>query len=136
MPKERIHKQRTCFISYITIFVNPEGITIWNIRWAAWRVGADCRLHPLIYTLPKFNLAQDIVAFQRFSGLGNELPHTGHTFSLRLTIIVNLHFWHFTAWTLTRLISSGSRPDIRFLRFRKVLLRWSETGKKGVRVET
>ena len=47
---------------------------------------SECRLHPLIHTLLEFNLAQDIVVFQRFTGFGNELPHTGHTFSVGLII--------------------------------------------------
>ncbi len=36
------------------------------------RVGADCGLHPLIHTLLKFNVAQDIVACQREE---KESPH-------------------------------------------------------------
>jgi hypothetical protein len=42
---------------------------------------------------------------QRFSGFGNELPQTGHTFSSGLTITVSLHLEHLTAWSWTRLIS-------------------------------
>ena len=30
----------------------------------AWRLGANCRLHPLIHTLLKFNLAQDIESIE------------------------------------------------------------------------
>jgi hypothetical protein len=44
---------------------------------------------------------------QRFSGLGNELPQTGHTFSVGLIIRLALHLEHLTAWSLTRLISVG-----------------------------
>jgi hypothetical protein len=54
------------------------------VRWAAWRGGEKCeipeskkwRLHPLIHTLPKFILPQDIESInkrssdvQRISGL-------------------------------------------------------------------
>jgi len=58
--------------------------------------------------LLEFNLAQDIVAFQRFTGFGNALPQTGHTFSDGLTITVSLHLGHLIGWTLTRLISMFS----------------------------
>ena len=68
----------------------------------------DCKLHPLIHTLLEFNVAQDIGVSQRFSGFGNELPQTGHTFSVGLIIRSALHLEHLTAWSLTRLISSGS----------------------------
>ena len=66
-------------------------------------------------TLLEFNLVQDIWFFQRFSGLGNEHPQTGHTLSSGLTITVSLHLGHLTGWTFTRLISLGSRLVIRFL---------------------
>ena len=36
-------------------------------------VGADFVLHPLIHTLLKFTLAQDVDYGQRFPGLGSEL---------------------------------------------------------------
>jgi hypothetical protein len=38
------------------------------------------RLHPLIYTWLEFSITQDIESCQRFPGLGNEPPQTGHTF--------------------------------------------------------
>ena len=57
-------------------------------------VGADFILHPLIHTLLKFNLAQDVAVCPRFSGLGNELPQTGHTFSVGLIIRLALHLEH------------------------------------------
>ena len=69
----------------------------------------NCRLHPLIHTLLESNLAQDVEGCQRFSGFGNKLPQTGHTFSVGLTIRLALHLEHLTEWSLTRLISSGSR---------------------------
>ena len=64
-------------------------------------------LHPLIHTPLEFTLAQDVGVSQRFSGLGNEPPQTGHTFSVGLTNGVSLHLGHLTAWSFTRLISSG-----------------------------
>ena len=78
-------------------------------KWCAQpkRERVKYRLHPLIHTLLKFNLAQYIESCQRFSGLGNELPQTGHTFSVALIIRLALHLGHLTAWSLTRLISSG-----------------------------
>jgi len=42
--------------------------------------GPEWRLHPLIHTLPKFNLAQDVGINQRLLGFGNALPQTGRTF--------------------------------------------------------
>jgi len=72
-------------------------------------MGADCGFHPLIHTLLDFNLTQDIVAFQRFTGLGNELPQTGHTLSDGFTNTVSLHLGHLTGWTFTRLIWSRLR---------------------------
>jgi len=66
-------------------------------------------LHPLIHTLLESNLAQDVEGCQRFSGFGNELPQTGHTFSDGWTMRSALHLGHLTGWSLTRLISSGSR---------------------------
>jgi hypothetical protein len=86
-------------------------------------------LHPLIHTLLKFNRTQDVGASQRFSGLGNEPLQTGHTFSVGLIIRLALHLGHLTGWSLTRLISSGSRLVIRLLRIRKVTLWCSETVK-------
>ena len=96
------------------------------------RKRAEWRLHPLIHTLLKFDLAQNVGVSQRLSDLGNELPKTGQTFSVGLIIRSALHLGHLTAWSLTRLISSGSRLVIRFPRFRKVLLWWSETGSEWV----
>jgi hypothetical protein len=64
--------------------------------------------------------------------LGNELPQTGHTFSVGLTIRLTLHLGHFTEWSLARSISTASRLVIRFLRVRNVLLWWSETGSEWV----
>ena len=58
-------------------------------------------------TLLVFNLAQDVEGCQCFSDLGSELPQTGHTFSVGLTIGVSLHLGHLTGWSLTRLISVG-----------------------------
>jgi hypothetical protein len=55
-------------------------------------VGVDFVLHPLIHTLLKFNLAQDVGVSQRFSRLVNELPQTGHTLSDGLTIGVSLYW--------------------------------------------
>ena len=52
-----------------------------------------------------FALAQDIVVFQLFAVLTNELPQTGHTISLGFTITVSLHLGQLMGWTLTRLIS-------------------------------
>jgi hypothetical protein len=72
-------------------------------------MGAGFVLHPLIHTRLEFALAQDVGVCQRFSGLGNEPPHTGHTFSVGLIIRLALHLEHLTGWSLTRLISSGSR---------------------------
>ena len=40
---------------------------------------------------------------------GSEPPQTGHTFSVGLIIRLALHLEHLTGWSLTRLISSGSR---------------------------
>ena len=54
-------------------------------------------------------MAQDLVVFQRFSGLVNAFPQTGHSLFFGLTITVSLHFGHLTGWTLTLLISLGSR---------------------------
>ena len=99
------------------------------IRNADWlRLVWNCGLHPLIHTFLKFNLAQDIWFSQRFTGLGNDPTHTGHTFSVGFIIRSTLHLGHLTVWSLTRLVSSGSKLVIRFLRFRKVTLWWSETG--------
>jgi hypothetical protein len=89
---------------------------------------AECELHPLIHTFLKFNLAQDMVVFQRFSGLGKGLLQRGHAFSECLTITVSLHLGHLTGWTFTRLISSGSRLVIGPLRVRRFSLWWFETG--------
>jgi hypothetical protein len=72
-------------------------------------------LHPLIHTLLEFDRTQDVGASQRFSGLGNEPLQTGHTFSVGLIIRLALHLGHLTGWSLTRLISSGSRLVIRLL---------------------
>jgi hypothetical protein len=69
---------------------------------------ANWGLHPLIHTLLKFNLPQDVVVFQRFSGLGNDPSQAGHTLSSSFTLTVSLHLGHLTGWSLTRLISSGS----------------------------
>jgi len=49
-------------------------------------MGANCGLHPLIHTFLDFNLAQDIVIFQRFLDFGNSLPQTGHVLSDGFTI--------------------------------------------------
>jgi hypothetical protein len=75
----------------------------------------------LIATLLEFNLEQDIVVSQRFGGLSNALPQTGHTLWSGLTIKFSLHLGHLRGWTLTRLTSVGSRLAIslflpRFLR--------------------
>jgi hypothetical protein len=89
----------------------------------------DFRLHLLIHTFLKFNLAQDMVVFQRFSGLGKGLLQRGHTFSVGLSIRLTLHIEHLTEWSLARSISTGSRLVICFLRFRKVSLFRLKTGK-------
>ena len=60
-------------------------------------------------TLLVLTLEQDVDYGQRFPGLGSEPPQTGHTFSVGLIIKLALHFWHLMLWSLTRLISSGSR---------------------------
>ena len=70
-------------------------------------MGAGFVLHPLIHTRLEFALAQDVGVCQRFSGLGNEPPHTGHTFSVGLIIRLALHLEHLTGWSLIRLISLG-----------------------------
>ena len=36
-------------------------------------------------------------------------PQAGHILSVGVTIAASLHFGHLPGWTLTRLISSGSR---------------------------
>jgi hypothetical protein len=54
-------------------------------------------------------MTQDVGVSQRFSGLGNEFPQTGHTFSVGLIIKLALHLRHLTLISLTRLISSESR---------------------------
>jgi len=69
----------------------------------------DCGLHPLIHTLLEITLAQDVEGCQRFIGFGNKPPQTGHTFSVGLIIRLALHLGHLTGWSLTRLISAGSR---------------------------
>ena len=69
----------------------------------------NCGLHPLIYTRLEFDLARDVGYRQRFPGLGSDPPQTGHTFSVGLIIGLALHLEHVTLWSLTRLISSGSR---------------------------
>ena len=79
------------------------------MRWVAWRLGANCVLHPLIHTFLKLTLAQDVGVSQRFSGLDNELSQTGYTLSSDLTIRSALHLGHLTAWSLTRLISIFSK---------------------------
>ncbi len=66
-------------------------------------------LHPLIHTRLEFDLAQDVDYGQRFPGLGSVLPQTGHTFSVGLTIRLALHLEHLTGWSLTLLISAGSK---------------------------
>jgi len=90
---------------------------------------ADCGFHPFIHTLLEFNLTQHIDWFERSGGFSNSLPQTGHTFSDGLTITVSLHLGHLTGWTLTRLISSGSRLVTGLPRVRKFTLWWCETGK-------
>ena len=95
-----------------------------------WREIRNLRLQsrdPLIHTSPPKNLAQYILFYQRFSGLGNDISQTIQTFSLRLTIVVNLHSGHLTGWSLTRLIESGSRPVIRFHSIKKGALSLLET---------
>jgi hypothetical protein len=72
-------------------------------------VVANCELHPLIHIRLKFNLAQDMEVCQRFSGLGKELPQTGHTFSVGFIIRLPLHIEHLTERSLARSISAGSR---------------------------
>jgi hypothetical protein len=74
-------------------------------------------------------LAQNVDFCQRFPDLGSKPPQTGHTFSVGLIIRLTLHLEHLTEWSLARSISAGSRLVIMFLRFRKVLFWWSETGK-------
>jgi hypothetical protein len=59
------------------------------------------KVDPLIHTLPKFNLAQNVEVSQRFSSLSNSLPQTGHTFSVCLIIRSALHLEHLTGWSLT-----------------------------------
>ena len=71
-----------------------------------------CELHPLIHTPLDFSLTQNIGVSQRFPGLDNEPPQTGHTFSVGFIIRSALHLGHLTAWSLTRLISSGSREVV------------------------
>jgi hypothetical protein len=56
-----------------------------------------------------------VVVFQRFSGLGNDPSQAGHTLSSSFTLTVSLHLGHLTAWTFTRLISSGSKLVIGLL---------------------
>ena len=93
---------------------------------------ANCGWHPLIHTLLKFNLAQDIWFYQRLSSLGNSLPQTGHSFSVGSIIRLTLHIENLTEWSLARSISAGSRLVIRLLRIRKVTLWVSETGSQWV----
>ena len=86
------------------------------------RTTSDYRLHPLIHTLLKFNLAQDIGMSQRLSSLGNSLPQTEHTSSVGLINGLILHAVHLTERSLVRSISAGSRLVIRFHRFSKTTL--------------
>jgi hypothetical protein len=89
-----------------------------------------CGLHPLIHTLLGFNLTQDIGASQRFAGLGSAPPQTGQSFSVGLIIRLTLHLEHLTAWSLTRLILSGSREVVIW-----PPLDWlSSVGKKCTRI--
>ena len=87
---DRHHNQNHSIYRYI------EGTSKWTF-------------HPFIRTQLKFNLSQDIESCQRFPGLGSEPPQTGHTFSVGLIIKVALHLEHLTLWSLTRLISAGSK---------------------------
>jgi hypothetical protein len=73
----------------------------------SYRLPGKFVLHPLIHTLLHFTLAQDVGVSQRFSGLGNELPQTGHTFSVGLIIRLALHLGHLAEWSFTCLISVG-----------------------------
>jgi hypothetical protein len=73
------------------------------------RKGANCRLHPLIYTLLKTSLAQYVVEYQLFCGLGNEPPQTGQVFFWGSTIRFILQFGHFTLTSITRLSSTSSK---------------------------
>ena len=57
-----------------------------------------------------------------FFWTGRELPQTGHTFSVGLTIGVSLHLGHLTGWSLTRLISSGSREVCIGITLQKIQL--------------
>ncbi len=68
-----------------------------------------CVLHPLIHTLLEFSITQDVDYDQRFPGLGSKPPQTGHTFSVGLIMRSALHLEHLTGWSLTLLISAGSR---------------------------
>ncbi len=106
--------------------------TIFELIGLLKRKRAECRLHPLIHTLLIFTAAQNIVDSQRFTGFGNALPQTGHTFSVGFIIRLALRLGHLTGWSLTRLISSGSRLVIRFLRFRRTALLWLETLKDRI----
>jgi hypothetical protein len=93
-----------------------KGASSEKVRWAVWRGGSDNMLR----------------ISQRFSGLGNEPPQTGHTFSVGLIIRLALHLEHLTGWSLALSISTVSRLVIRFLRFRKVLLSCLETLKDRI----
>jgi hypothetical protein len=69
------------------------------------RALGNFRLHPLMHTRLVFTPAQDVWFIQRSAGFGRELPQTGHTFSVGLTIRLALHLGHLAGCTLTRLIS-------------------------------
>jgi len=58
-------------------------------RTISWE--QDWRLHPLIHTLLHFTLVQDVGVSQRFSGLGNKLPQTGHINLQRASLYFSLH---------------------------------------------
>ena len=91
-------------------------------------MGANYGLHPLIHTPLNFALAQDIVAFQRFTGFSKASPQTGHTLSVGFIITLSLPLGYLTGWTFTRLISLEPGFVIGLFRVRKFWLWWAETG--------
>ena len=105
----RYYKNGLAKGSHITIKLPKDGQTTKKKDACKMLLVRKCGLHPLIYTRLEFDLAQDVDYGQRFPGLGSEPPQTGHTFSVGLIIRLALHLEHLTLWSLTRLISSGSR---------------------------
>ena len=84
-----------------------EGILGKKCAWLLLSV-RKFGLHPLMHTYLKFNLAQNIVVFQRLAGMDNELPYRGHTLSDGSTITVSLQLGHLMGWTFT--IMSQNTP--------------------------